>query len=70
MWIRRLFPRSGTSMGIRRLWLILGFRLSIVTLGICIAVHVQQWYLWVPVASTLLFLLAEIPVSRQEKRQL
>jgi hypothetical protein len=63
-----IFPRSGASLSPLRKWLLAGTRLSTVAIGICLVLGVRQWYFWVPIASALGFLVADLPLAYKDKR--
>jgi CHASE2 domain-containing sensor protein len=63
-----MFPRSGRSLRPARRWLLAGTRLSTVAIGICLVLGVREWYLWIPIAAGVLFLLADLPLAYRDKR--
>jgi CHASE2 domain-containing sensor protein len=65
---RVMFPRSGRSLRPARRWLLAGTRLSTVAIGICLALGVREWYFWIPIATAVLFLFADLPLAYRDRR--
>lgn len=60
-----LSPRSSAHA---HRWLRIGFRLSLLTLGVCLAAGLyHHWYVWVPVGGLAIFFFAELPLTYRDK---
>jgi hypothetical protein len=67
-WLRHVaFPPGTISSSSARTWLHLGFRLSVVALGLCIVLGVSGWYKWVPVGVMVLCFFTDLPLWYRDK---
>jgi hypothetical protein len=63
-----LFPSWTASSSPERTWLHLGFRLSLVALGLSIALGVHKPYTFIPLGVMLVFFLVDLPFAERDKR--
>ena len=65
---RVMFPRSGSSLGYARRWLLAGIRLSTIAIGLCLIFDVRQWYFWGPIVAGAVFVVTDAVLSYRYKR--
>ena len=65
---RVMFPRSGSSLGRARRWLLAGTRLSTIGIGLCLIFDVRQWYFWGPIVAGAVFVVTDAVLSYRDKR--
>ena len=68
-WIRRIvFPPWTLSTSRARTWLHFGFRLSLTAIGVLIILGVHKPYTIIPLVVMTIFLVADFPFARRDKR--
>jgi hypothetical protein len=65
---RVMFPHSGSSLGYARRWLLAGTRLSTIAIGLFLVFDVRQWYFWLPIVASAVFLVTDTVLAYRYKR--